>query len=90
MLLTQGVKSEWSLIHAAGEDYQILQSSIISFLPSRPPVECVNISITRDFLVENDETFFFLVSPSQDDEAVQVGTQNTATITILDEEDGIL
>ena len=51
---------------------------------------CVNISIARDFLVENDETFFFLVSPSQDDEAVQVGMQNTATITILDEEDGIL
>lgn len=60
----------------------------VTFVPSGPQVECVNVSIVRDFLVEEDEMFSFAVSPNQFDGAVQVGTPNTSSITILDEDDG--
>jgi hypothetical protein len=49
-------------------------------------MECVNISIVRDSLVEADERFFFSISLSQLDEAVEVGSPRTATITVLDED----
>ncbi len=57
----------------------------------------MNISIVRDFVVEDDEVFSFLIDndqpdpvldTSQPDPAVQVGSPDTSIITILDEDDG--
>lgn len=60
----------------------------IIFDPAGPLVECVDIFIVRDLLVENDEQFFFLISPTQDDEAVEVGSPSLAPVTIEDEPNG--
>lgn len=51
-------------------------------------VECANITIERDFLVENQESFLFQILQAQTDPAVVVGTPSSATVTILDEPDG--
>ena len=69
-------------------DYTALSMVDIIFRPSGALMQCVNISIERDFLVENDEVFRFVISPDQADEAVQVGMPSYANVTILDEEDG--
>ena len=58
------------------------------FQAQGPTRKCVNITVIRDFLVEEDETFSFLISSDQTDEAVQVGTPSVSTVTILDEENG--
>ena len=72
----------------ADDDFMGLSMVDIIFQPSGPTVECANISIVRDRLVENDELFRFVISPDQADEAVQVGIPSFANVIILDEEDG--
>lgn len=60
----------------------------ILFDPEGSLVECTNISIGRDLLVENDEMFRFTISPNQTDESVQVGSPDSLNVTIVDEADG--
>ena len=50
----------------------------------------MNITIIRDFLVENEEMFFFGINPSQDDPAVILGQSTLSQVIIVDEEDGII
>lgn len=61
----------------------------ITFEAFGSPVECVNIGIERDLLVEDTETFSFVISPTQDDPAVQVGAMDRSSVIITDEEDGM-
>lgn len=60
----------------------------ILFLPNGPLTECANINITRDFVVENTESFVFLIEEAQSDPAVVVGNPNSAEVFIVDEEQG--
>lgn len=60
----------------------------IIFVPNGSLVECVNITIIADFLVEDIEAFQFLISPNQLDDAVLVWSPSFATVIILDQEDG--
>lgn len=69
---------------SAPDDYTALAMDII-FTPAGPSVECVNISINEDFLVEDPEVFSFFISPNQLDEAVQVGPSFVSFVTILDD-----
>lgn len=59
----------------------------ITFDPLGPSTMCVNITINPDTIVEIMEMFNFTISPDQDDGAVQVGSPDTTTITILDQDD---
>lgn len=59
----------------------------IAFFPAGPQMECTNISIVRDFLVEEDETFSFAITSTQPDPSVEAGTPNISSITILDEDE---
>ena len=70
------------------EDYSTLSVVDIVFEPLGSRIECVNISIERDNLVENDESFSFSISAVQSDPAVQVDDPDNLVITILDEENG--
>lgn len=53
-----------------------------------PLLQCVNISIARDFLEEGDEVFLFGISPVQADAAVDVGAPNSSPVIIIDEPSG--
>lgn len=72
----------------APDDYEALSMVDVTFTPSGPPVECVNITIIRDSLVEEAEVFFFTISANQSDEAVVVGALSRSFVLIADEEDG--
>lgn len=74
----------------APDDYAALLMENVLFEPAGPLTECVNISIIRDFLVEFDEMFSFNISPNQADPAVQVGSPDALSISILDEDGGKL
>lgn len=64
--------SSW-LSTPAPNDYTALSMVDITFDPSGPTVVCVNVTIIRDQLVEEDfESFSFVISPNQTDEAVQL------------------
>ena len=69
-------------------DHSSLSMEGITFEPNGPFTECVNITIERDLIVENVETFRFFVDPNQEDEAVMVGSPDSAIVTIVDEEEG--
>ena len=62
----------------------------ITFGPtsSLSSTECIDVDITRDFIVEETETFNFFIAVIQSDPAVTVGSPNTALVTIVDEEGG--
>jgi hypothetical protein len=62
--------------------------AVIVFEPNSTLTGCVNITIVRDFTVEEDETFTFRIPVIQDDPAIIVGSPNSFDITILDEADG--
>ena len=61
----------------------------LTFEPSGPSVECEDIIIIRDFILEDDETFTFAISPSQSDIAVNVGSPSSAVVTIVDDPAGM-
>lgn len=84
------LQSSFFLYLSAFEDFDPFSMVNIIFLPSGPTVQCVNITIFRDFLVEmTNEQFFFVISPTQADPAVQVSpSDDRATIVIIDEPDG--
>ena len=61
----------------------------ILFLPDESLVQCVNISIARDFVVEDTETFLFVIASNQSDLAVLVDDNAaTSVVSILDEPGG--
>ena len=65
----------------------------ITFLPGGPVVECATINISRDFIVENLESFSFSLDSVQGDPAVilDADTSNLETVVLItDEEEGIL
>lgn len=62
----------------------------VTFQPSGPLRECIDIAINRDFLVENSETFVFALDSEQADEAVALGTQVSTFVVIVDEENSKL
>lgn len=70
-------------------DYFPLLLASITFNPAGPSVECININIVRDSLVEeNEEMFSFVITPVQADEALVVGSPSSSTVTITDEPNG--
>jgi hypothetical protein len=74
---------------SAPEDYIALPPMTdIVFNPTGPLVECVNITIIRDLLVESNEQFIFRIAAVQDDEAIEVGMLSSAAVTIIDEPNG--
>ena len=73
---------------AAPMDYTGISGMAITFDPYGPMTGCLTISIDRDFVVENTESFSFSIDDMQEDVAVEVGMPQSATVTILDEEGG--
>ncbi len=83
-----GASSLFNCDSSAPDDFIGLSLEEIVFLPAGPLVECVNITINSDIRVEEDETFSFAISPTQNDPGVQLGSPSTAEVTIVDQEDG--
>ena len=77
-----------SLFHAAPDDFTGFSNLVLTFEPYSPLTQCVNITIIRDLLVENEEMFLFLIYSDQADEAVVLGSPPSSFITIEDEEEG--
>lgn len=46
--------------------------------------------IVRDLVVEDEESFFFVIDPNQADPALMVTPQDFSVISIVDEEGGII
>lgn len=77
-----------SSIPAPGDYTALPPMTDIIFDPTDSLVECVDIFIVRDLLVENNEQFFFRISIIQADAAVEVGLPSSAPVTIVDEPNG--
>lgn len=60
----------------------------ITFTPSGPLVECVDINIEIETIIEVMEMFSFAISPNQADAAVNIVEPSSANITIIDQIDG--
>ena len=60
----------------------------ITFIPGGPLVECVDISIAMETIIEIMEMFSFAISPNQADRAVNIVEPSAANITITDQLDG--
>ena len=59
------------------------------FRPDESLIQCVNISIVRDSVAEDTETFLFVIASNQSDPAVLVDDNAaTSVISILDEPGG--
>lgn len=70
-------------------DYTGFSMVDLIFEPSGRSTECEDIVIARDLIVEDDETFIFAISPSQNDMAVDVGSPSSAVVTIVDDPEGM-
>ena len=88
--------------HADSPDYVGLSMVEILFLPDggmsgsgsgsgsgTEMTECLDIRINMDLVVEEVETFRFLIDPVQEDGAVSVGSPDSAIVSILDTDDGM-
>ena len=69
----------------AGEDFETFENNLISVrFAANQKTAAVNVPIFEDNLVEDDETFSLaLVNPGV---GTEIGTQNTATVEIFDNE----
>ena len=68
---------------AAGEDYVAVDKYIL-FSPERSLIECVHIPVLNDECVEDKECFYVSLSPT--DECVEIGENDTARVTIIDDD----
>ena len=65
----------------AGEDYVAVNKYIL-FSPERSLIECVHIPILNDECLEDEECFY--VSMLSNETCVQIGENDTARVTIFD------
>ena len=72
--------------NSAPEDYSALVEDLV-FQPAGLEIQCANITINSDIIVETAEAFNFTISPSQADRAVNLVEPSYATVTIVDRED---
>ena len=61
----------------------------LTFVPNGSLVQCLNVSIERDLVLEEPvEPFRVVIDSTQADPAVVLGANSTSIIYILDEEGG--
>lgn len=77
-----------SVLHCVGDDDYDVVNEVFIFSPEGDPIQCLNISIIDDELVENTEIFTLLFTVSADYNA-RVLSDKPATVTILDNDEQI-